>query len=243
MEVILQNRSRGKYLIPLPIKVFIIFTIGMLSPYIAYPATLIPLKVKCEQGQKNVRLPIDLKTEPLERVSGIQFDIVIPPGTKITNMSVAESAQKANKMVSFNQIKNQTYRTIVAGLNQQTIPEGTILFVNVSIEDTTLSGKQIIKLLNTVLADPEGKSIPCTVIPGEILFPGEKLSLNTQDSSTSAQNLNGKSTLFNTRNIGIIITLSITTIFIAGIVTRQIMSNKKTNFTNKKQPQKRKKQT
>lgn len=196
--------------------------------------------MKCEQGQKEVILPIDLKTEASERISGIQFDIIIPAGTKITTMSVAESTQKANKMVSYNQIKNQTYRTIIAGLNQQSIPAGTILFVKITIEDNTLSGKQLVKLLNTVLADPEGNSVHCTVLPGEILFPGSASSTDTNDRTSSPSPIEKKNYI-SAKSIKIVLILTIVLIFTAGLITRQIIKTRKVNTINKKQGKKHRK--
>jgi len=196
--------------------------------------------VKCEQGQKEIVLPIDLKVDPSERISGIQFDIIIPVGTKITNMSVAESAQKANKMVSYNQIKNQTYRTIIAGLNQQSIPTGTILFVKIAIEDGTLSGKQLVKLSNTVLADPEGNSVNCTVLPGEILFPGDTPSMDTSDKTPSSSSIE-ETNYFSAKSIKIVLILTLVLIFIAGLITRQIIKSRKVDTTNKKQIKKHRK--
>lgn len=155
-------------------------------------------------------------------------------------MSVAESTQKANKMVSYNQIKNQTYRTIIAGLNQQSIPEGTILFVKITIEDSTLSGKQLVKLLNTVLADPEGNSVNCTVLPGEILFPGSTSSMDTSDSNPPSSTIEGTN-YFSAKSIRIILILTLILIFIAGLITRQIIKTRKVNTLNKKHGKKQRK--
>ncbi len=155
-------------------------------------------------------------------------------------MSVAESAQKANKMVSYNQIKTNTYRTIVAGLNQQTISEGTILFVKISIEDNTLTGKQIVKLLNTVLADPEGNSVNCVVLPGEILFSGSE-SLSEKEDKVSSPSNNEESCTLDFKKVGFIILLSIAIILISGITIRKFMKNKKSNIPSKKQNKKHKK--
>ncbi|MGC8737211.1 MAG: hypothetical protein ACP5UA_01040 [Candidatus Hydrogenedens sp.] len=213
---------------------------GFIFPLFAYPATLCPLKVKCEQGQRDILLPIDLKIEPSERISGIQFDIIIPAGTKITNMSVAESAKKSNKMVSYNQIKNQTYRTIIAGLNQQSIPEGTILFVSITIEDSTLAGRQLVKLSNTVLADPEGNAVNCNVLPGEILFPGNNTSSDSNHSSPASPPIE-ETTSSNAKGIKIILVLIFVLIFISGIIAIQIIKTRRMDTIRKKQVKKHKK--
>lgn len=221
-------------------KILVFLITGFLFPYFAYPATLVPLKVKCEQGQKKVLLPIDLKTESSERISGIQFDIVIPSGTKITSMSLAESTQRSNKMVSYNQIKNQTYRTIIAGLNQQPIPEGTILFVNIAIEDSTLSGKQLVKLLNPVLADPEGNSVNCAVLPGEILFPGDNSSSDLSEKAHSPSPIE-ETNYLNAKSIRIVLILTFVFVITVGIITRQIIKKRKKDAISKKQGKKHRK--
>ncbi len=193
--------------------------LGLTIPILAYSATLIPVKVKCETGQKSITLPIDLKTEPSERVSGIQFDINIPPGTKITGMNVGDSARKSNKMVSYNQIKTQTYRTIVAGLNQSPISDGTVLFIHIAIEDTALTGKQIVKLTNIVLADPEGNSVNSKVLPGEILFPGGETSPETQPTGLPTSDAWGNFP-FTRKHIGIVLIVIVGVLIIAGIFIR-----------------------
>ncbi len=155
-------------------------------------------------------------------------------------MSVTESVQKANKMVSYNQIKTNTYRTIIVGLNQQTVPGGTILLVNISIEDSTLKGKQIVKLLNTVLADPEGNSVNAIVLPGEILFSGGE-SLSEKEDKTSSPLSVEESSILDSKKVGFVIFLSIFMVFIGVIIVKKVIINKKSNVVSPKQSKKHKK--
>lgn len=218
----------------------VIFILGIFLSYPAYSATLTGVKVKSEKGESEITFPIEFKVESSERVSGIQFDIVIPRGTKITNMIIGSSAQKANKMVSFNQIKSRTYRTIVAGLNQEPILDGTILFVNIAIENQELTGEQLINFENPVLADPEGNSVSCTVIPGKILFvnnsdENKKQSENLPDTKNQPpiSPATEKQGRFKLINIGLAI-IAIVIVFVAiAIFTKKIVSsqNKKMQTT------------
>lgn len=156
-------------------------------------------------------------------------------------MSVAESAQKANKMVSYNQIKSNTYRTIIAGLNQQSIPEGTLLFVNITIEDKTLMGKHLVKLSNAVLADPEGNSVNCIVLPGEILF-SETVTLTESDTSKNTIAPSSKETtkFLDRKKIGILILITVITLSI-GLIVKKVVKNKNSTLENKNRNKKRKK--
>jgi len=222
--------------------------VGIFLSYPAYSATLIGVKVKAEKGKSEITFPIEFKLESSERVSGIQFDIVIPRGTKITNMIIGSSAQKANKMVSFNQIKSRTYRTIVAGLNQEPILDGTILFVNIAIENQELVGEQLINLENPVLADPEGNPISCTVIPGKIFFVSKaeenlKQSENPPDTEnqppiSSAEEKQGESNL---KNIGLTIIAIVIVFVIIAVFTKKIINSQNKNIQTSKFNKKTKK--
>ncbi len=217
-------------------QILIIFIGGLLFSYPAYSATLTALKVKSEKGKLELTLPVEFDVEASERVSGIQFDIIIPSGMKITNMLVGSSAQKANKMVSFNQIKRQTYRTIVAGLNQEPIQGGTILLINIAIENQELAGKQLINLENPVLADPEGNSVPCTVIPGEIFFTGNNEEIAKQDKNLPDTNDTSpissereKQGIFKLKNIGLAIIVIVIALVLIAILVKKMVSIQSSN--------------
>jgi len=156
----------------------------LVVPNLTYAVAIEPAKIKLEQGQKEVIIPIEIKTGLSEKVSGVQFDINIPTWMTISQMTVGTSAQQAGKMVSFNQINRGIYRTIIAGLNQESIQSGTLVFVHIKFSEGMPQGKEIIKLTNPVIADPEGNSLPCTTFPGEISTTSESNSTSEPDKQT-----------------------------------------------------------
>ncbi|MCX8065518.1 MAG: hypothetical protein N3G21_10155 [Candidatus Hydrogenedentes bacterium] len=168
----------------------------------SFSADLIVGSVSLKQGEKIVVLPVDIKVKPGEKVSGVQFDITMPFEFSVKEARLGESAQKANKMCTYNKINSYTCRVIVAGLNRDVLDEGTLVFIKFELTDIPTGGKHRIKLSNVVLADPDGNSVVCVVQPGGIVVGGDLPDNNTATvpsppikSSFGSEDNRGKSLL------------------------------------------------
>lgn len=147
----------------------------------SFPANLVVVSVSVTPNDKLVTLPIEIQVKAGEKVSGVQFDLVMPIEINVEEIQPGESARKANKMCTYNKLNSYTYRVIVAGLNRETFEDGTIVLVKFGITGLYMSGKHRVKLSNVVLADPDGNSVPCVVQPGSISI----LNVNSSEDNTT----------------------------------------------------------
>jgi len=124
--------------------------------------------------------------KPGEKVSGVQFDIVMPTGVVVKEVAQGQSAQKANKMATYNMLNASTYRVIVAGLNREILEDGPIALIKFELSEVTTSNKYRIKLSNVVLADPDGNSVSSVIQHGTIIVGEGKLSPSAHSASESS---------------------------------------------------------
>ncbi len=170
--------------------------------HFGYSASLVVGTVNLSGGEKGGKIPVEIKLEEGENVSGVQFDILMPSGVVVKEVERGSSAEKANKMVTFNRISSDTYRVLVAGLNRERIEEGAIVWVKFELTEPPTSGKYRVKLSNVVLADPDGNSVPCIVQYGAIIFGSSEQSGSV---SSVSNNLPSQTPSGDEKNIGVLL--------------------------------------
>lgn len=143
---------------------------------LGFSASLSVGTVNLSESEKGGKIPVEIKLDQGENVSGVQFDILMPSGVVVKEVERGPSVEKANKMATYNRISSHTYRVIVAGLNREGIEDGPIVLVKFELAEPPKSGKYRVKLSNVVLADPDGNSVPCVVQYGAIIFGSSEQS-------------------------------------------------------------------
>lgn len=104
-------------------------------------------------------LPILFQPGPGQVVSGLQFEITFDPALlTIEDIAPGPSATTAGKMVSFNRLTKGRCRVIVAGFNQNTLPQGPLATLRIKYKGPSLN----INLENPILSDPKGQAIKGT---------------------------------------------------------------------------------
>jgi len=92
-------------------------------------------------------------------VSGIQFNLTMPPEASIASVKVGDSPLAAGKNVTSSQHGN-VWTFILYGLNQNTDHSGTLLVASVKIAASAKKGTYKLAVSNVVYSDPNGKVIP-----------------------------------------------------------------------------------
>lgn len=105
-----------------------------------------------------VTLPVSLSTGS-QSISSLQFDLDLPAGVTSDTVAQGASTIAAQKQVSSN-IVNGDLRVIVSGLNQTTIPSGSVALITLRLASTLPTGTFPMTLSNVVASDPAGVNVP-----------------------------------------------------------------------------------
>ena len=113
----------------------------------------------------NVSLPMTFTASPDIGAAGFQFDLTLPPSVTYTSTTLGPVTQAAAKQVFDNPA---IPRVIIIGFNQTVIASGLAALVNLQIAPGTPAGSIPIPLINLVVTDPNGNSVPITGTDGSI---------------------------------------------------------------------------
>lgn len=137
-----------------------------LSCGIAYPASLSIESGNAENGN-SISLRTLLTVSSNESVSAIQFDVLYNPGIcEVVTVNAGESSISAGKQVQYNVITAGQVRVLIAGLNQNTIPSGSIAQITFKVCGSAPAGDSTLSLTRVVLSSPTGTSVPATANNG-----------------------------------------------------------------------------
>ncbi len=134
-----------------------------------YPATLSLDSRNAETGTQTVINTV-LTVSSSESVSAIQFDVLYDSDTyEVITVSAGESSISAQKQVQYNTISSGQVRVIIAGLNQNIIPSGSIAKITFKVCSSAPAGSYDISLTRALLSSPTGSSVPVTVVNGILI--------------------------------------------------------------------------
>ncbi|MCX8065228.1 MAG: cohesin domain-containing protein [Candidatus Hydrogenedentes bacterium] len=111
----------------------------------------------------NISLQVVLSATSTEKVSAMQFDIEYSSKlVEITEILPGEATLTAQKQLSYNRVSPDKMRVIIAGFNQNIIPNGVIAVVKLVACKSALGVSTEIRLINPVLSTPQGTSVSTT---------------------------------------------------------------------------------
>lgn len=135
----------------------------------AYPAILTIETGNAETGTQTIVNTV-LSVSNSESVSAIQFDVLYNPNAcEIMTVIAGESSTIAQKQVQYNVISSGQVRVIIAGLNQNSIPGGSIAQITFKVCPSAPAGNYNLSLSRAILSSPTGSSIPVTVVNGTLI--------------------------------------------------------------------------
>jgi len=150
----------------------------------ALAATLTAGEVAASPGQAGVALPLALSSEQGENVAGIQVDVSFNDSALLLEtIEPGEAAVQAGKEVVFNALDEGTIRIIIAGFNQDAIPDGVVAYARFTVDEQAPDGAYPLTLEGLLMAGPFGDPIPSEGVSGRITV-GETLAADLNEDFT-----------------------------------------------------------
>jgi len=99
-------------------------------------------------------------------VSGAQFDVQYDNSQMTLIATLGDPARTSGKSLYAVDLAPDRKRFLILGLNQNEIPDGTLMNLSVNISSTAPAGMYALTLSNVFGADPEGNRAPVTGVDG-----------------------------------------------------------------------------
>ncbi len=133
-----------------------------------YPATLSIESGNAENGTQIV-LNTLLTVSGSEAVSAIQYDVLYNPVVcEVISVTAGPSSISAQKQVQYNILSAGKVRIIIAGLNQNTIPGGSVAQITLQVCRSAPAGNYSLALSGVILSSPTGSSVPASAVNGSL---------------------------------------------------------------------------
>jgi len=114
-------------------------------------------------------VPISLSNGPGENVAGMQFDIRFDADTfTLSNVVAGPAVTAAAKDVSFSRYAPGQVRVIIAGFNENMIPDGMIVSATFTVASSPSGGEYPVSLSNVLLSDLDANEVPSEAVAGSI---------------------------------------------------------------------------
>jgi uncharacterized protein (TIGR03437 family) len=88
------------------------------------------------------------------------------------SVTVSQSIRSSGKSLYFTDLSANLRRFVVAGLNRNPIPEGTLVNLIVNLEVAASNGSYPLALSNIRFSDPDGEPVPATGTDGTVTVQG-----------------------------------------------------------------------
>jgi uncharacterized protein (TIGR03437 family) len=92
-------------------------------------------------------------------VAGIQFDLSWP-STMHVNIAPGAQLRDSSKLLFSNQLNGGALRCLIAGLNQDLLPDGELLRLLIEVDPAAPTGDTAVDITQVVASTPEGEAVP-----------------------------------------------------------------------------------
>jgi hypothetical protein len=111
-------------------------------------------------GDTNISVQVRLNSQDGARVAGLNFDLSYDVSRlNVSNVTIGSAASPAGKTMSWSRPSSDTVRVIIFGLNQDTIPNGTVANVIFNVLVGAAPGTSSLTLSHAAATDPSGGGI------------------------------------------------------------------------------------
>jgi hypothetical protein len=118
-------------------------------------------------GDTGISIPVSLNSNFGAQVSGLNFDLTYDNNRlDVISVTTGPAAAAANKGVSTGSIDNMPIKVIIAGLNQDVIPDGIVAYVNINVLPSANPGASSLALSNAAASDPGGAGVALSLSNG-----------------------------------------------------------------------------
>ena len=130
-------------------------------------------------GDKDVSIPVELRSTPGEKVCGFNFDLNFDTSKLLfKEVSLGPVAKAAGKSLLYSQPDSSIVRVLVTAINRNVIENGTVLNFYFDIMNSAAEGKAALAITDPFITDPKAHLLPVTIENGEIV-------IHTTHSTTS----------------------------------------------------------
>jgi hypothetical protein len=134
-----------------------------------FAATLTVGQNSAIPSQNGVSVPVSLSSGVGEQVAAAQFDIMFSSAILVLSDATAgPAASSAGKDISFSTVEPGRVRLIIAGFNQNVIPDGIIANALFNVNRDAPGGEESLSLSGVLLSDPNGVAVPSESVPGRV---------------------------------------------------------------------------
>jgi hypothetical protein len=154
----------------------------LLSHALAFPALGADVtlgETRSEAG--SVAIPVELTAQSENGIAGLQFDFQFDEDELVFwDVSTGEAAEQADRDIMFNQLDDGTIRVVVAGFDETTMQDGTVVTLHFDTVDPEASPEAAFSLDKVVLSGFHGEIIDEALPEEEALKSSES---NPSDAS------------------------------------------------------------
>jgi hypothetical protein len=118
-------------------------------------------------GDTGISVSVSISSDSGVDVAGLNFDLAYSSSAlEVANVTIGSAASGADKLISWSSPSSGRIRVIVFGLNQDSIPNGTVARVSLNVKSSASPGSTSLDILNQAATDPEGSSVPLSANDG-----------------------------------------------------------------------------
>jgi len=120
-------------------------------------------------------MPVTLAAETGEEISVVQFTLEFDVSVlTLAELMIGPAAESAEKDINSNVLEPGVVRVIIAGLNQNAIPDGVLVEAVFDVDAQAPPGLHMVAPANLSLSDPFGIEVPGEPESGGVMVPGEE---------------------------------------------------------------------
>ncbi|MGA1871170.1 MAG: cohesin domain-containing protein [bacterium] len=126
-------------------------------------------------GAQNIEVPLELTIEKGEHVAAIQLDISYDPNLlTFKEVAAGQAALDSKKQVTGSTPSEGTIRTIIYGLNQNSLEDGIIATISFDIKSSASAGVIPLSASNATASDPDANFLSLNTAAGSITITDAK---------------------------------------------------------------------
>jgi uncharacterized protein (TIGR03437 family) len=106
-------------------------------------------------------------------VSGLQFDLVFDGPALSLNPVAGTALRSAGKNIYYSVVSPTTYRLLISGLNESSVPDGPVFTVFVNVSPSAAPNTYNVSVTHAVAVDPAGNAISVADVSGAVTVSGQ----------------------------------------------------------------------
>lgn len=171
-----------------PARVLFAVSVAVFGGSVSIPAAEIVLPGKEAHPGASVVLPVAFRGQG-NSVSALQFDLEYDNAAYDIALVVADSARVSGKNLYSADVAPNRKRILVAGLNQNVLPDGVLFRIFVNVRPDASTGAASLTVVQPVASDPAGRAVSLSATLGVITVQAGQGSALSEEGVLNAASL------------------------------------------------------